>query len=164
MDGVGYELEGWHDLRPALIHALDDGVGGVAVLKPNGDPIAIGGWLERSEVRGLAALASKQGPPDLLDRLFRGEIATASDGRTIYLAIAARCVFVLVVADVLSPDSHKATALRLRDEIESAIQARRDAVQIPSGWRPPPTSSGGSGSPPAEAFVFLSGRARGQSN
>jgi hypothetical protein len=138
--------------------ALYSGLSGVAVLTPKGEPIRVLGDLEHDELRALAALFSKQGTPDLLDRLFRGEIATESvdADRIAYLAIAARCAFVVAVSHgrLVSTAASYRSASRLRQSIDAVIrtpQKESSDFSMP----PPGSAAGGSGSPPAEAFVFL---------
>jgi hypothetical protein len=182
-----------------LLRAVKAGLHGAAVLSPAGDALDSIGAIWPQEIRAIAALVSKQGPQDLLDRLFAGELATATldgtvlddelrvdpsepipnalglttaqleeihrarrDDRTVFLGIAARCVFVVGIA---GPDRAVASEAmeRLCADLDRLITlARRDDV---GRWQPPPPRSSGSGSPPAEAFVFLPRpRGRGQSN
>lgn len=176
-----------------LLRAVDAGLEGVAVLSPAGEPIEVVGALDRHEVRALAALVSRQGPAGVLDRLFAGELVSATldrtefphdlvttaverggrgdsasleqvpptlgvepgthacgPDRTVYLGVAGRCVFVVAIA---GPDATAAAQAmeRLCLEIDVIVHAARGAS--PDGWRPP-SSSGGSGSPPADAFAW----------
>lgn len=162
----------WLQLVPLLRRAVDplraDGGGleGVAVLSPHGEPLGYAGTLARHEVRALAALVSRDGPPDLLRRLFDGELAattldhevlcacdvgaTSLEHRTVFLGIAARCVFVIALAGMDLTRSRIA-ASDLRDDIGRLVRDSR--VPLDATWVPPPPDSSGSGSPP-EAFAW----------
>jgi hypothetical protein len=65
-------------LSMELLQALHSGLEGAAVLSPQGEPIELAGTLDRHEVRALAALVSRQGPPGILDKLFAGELVSAT--------------------------------------------------------------------------------------
>jgi hypothetical protein len=148
-------------VRPAFTRTIGSGgcLSGVALLDAAGDTIAVAGELERYEVRALAALVTKRGPPDLVDKLFDGEIVTGSfENKVVYLAIAEGRIFVLAVSGSMSSDSELAVAC-VRDRIAIAIRL----ILEPSSddWVPPSDGGAGSGSPPAEAFVFLPHRRRG---
>ena len=162
----------WLQLVPLLRRAVESercdggGLDGVAVLSPNGEPLGYAGALARYDVRALAALVSRDGPPDLLHRLFDGELAatmlghetlcardvgaTSLEHRTVFLGIAARCVFVVALASADLVRSRIA-ASDLRDDIERLIRDAR--VPLDATWVPPPPDPSGSGSP-AEAFAW----------
>lgn len=152
----------WLELVPLLERAVEPapsggGLHGVAVLSPGGEPVGIAGALASYEVRALAALVSREGPPDLLRELFEGElVTTAYDQRLLFLGIAGRCVFVIALADddfSLARES----ASDLRDSIEQLIRDSRG--RLGAGWVPADPGSDGSSSP-AQAFAWPS-RPRG---
>jgi hypothetical protein len=142
------------------------GLDGVAVLSPDGEPLGYAGAIARHDVRALAALVSRDGPPDLLRRVFNGELAattlghetlcardvdaTSLEHRAVFLGIAARCVFVIALASADLVRSRVA-ASDLRDDIERLIRDSR--VPLDATWVPSPPDSSGSGSP-AEAFAW----------
>lgn len=129
----------------------EGGLHGVAVLSPNGEPVGAAGALAHYEVRALAALVSRDGPSDLLRTLFDGELAaTTFEHRTVFLAIAARCVFVVALAGDDARRS-RAAAAELREDVERLIRNAR--VSHGDGWIPPTSGSSGSSSP-AEAFAW----------
>ncbi|MBV8762364.1 MAG: hypothetical protein JO257_34065 [Deltaproteobacteria bacterium] len=146
----------WLELVPLLNRAVEpvpDGAGlhGVAVLSPSGEPVGVAGALAHYEVRALAALVSREGPPDLLRTLFEGELAAATfDDRRVFLGIAGRCVFVIAMAGEDLAQS-RAAAADLRDDIERLIREAR--LERGASWIPPTGGSEGSGSP-AEAFAW----------
>ncbi len=180
----------WLELVPLLERAVaaapgGSGLHGVAVLSPAGEPVGTAGALAEYEVRALAALVSRHGPPDVLRTLFGGELASAVfEDRPVFLGIAGRCVFVIAVAgedvararagedvararageDVArvfaGEDVARAreAASDLRDEIERLIGDSR--ARLGAGWVPPSPGSSGSSSP-AEAFAWPS-RPRGR--
>jgi len=152
----------WPALEPVLGIAIWGGLRGVAVLSSSGESIEAAGALAAHEARALAAVVAKHGPADLHDQLFAGKVvASTHEGQVVYLAIAGRCLFVVAIADPSNPHAeHLAKALR--DGIERTM--REDLARSFDDWQPPPGSSGGSGSPPAEAFVFLPGRGRERPN
>ena len=100
------------------------------MVRPAGDPVDTGGALGPREIRAVAGLATKQAPADLLDRLFAGELATAAlDGTMLDDDLC------------LAPPVPMPNAIGVRpNEVE---QIKRSP------------GSSGSGSQPAEAFVFL---------
>jgi hypothetical protein len=133
--------------------ALERGAVGVAALSPMGDPLIVMGELDRAEVRALAAAVSHRRSADFLERLFDGELVTASvDEREICLCVSARCLFVVVVLGVDRDRALAATEM-LRAEIDIVVRAARSS----GNWPPPGSGWSGSGSPPAEAFVFPPG-------
>ncbi len=158
----------WLELLPLLQRAVEDGprggdrppggdrplgggLHGVAVLSPAGEPLGVAGALAEYEVRALAALVSREGPPDLLRKLFDGELATTTfEHRTVFLGIAGRCVFVIAIAGA-DLDRSREAASDLRDDIEQLIRESR--ARLGAGWVPPTSGSAGSSSP-AEAFAW----------
>jgi hypothetical protein len=147
----------WLELVPLLERAVDpsepgDGaLAGVAVLSPAGEPVGYAGALAHYEVRALAALVSRDGPADLLQQLFDGELAATSfEHRTVFLGIAGRCVFVVALAGADLARSRIA-ASDLRDAVEGLIRTSR--ARLGPAWVPPSPGSSGSGSP-AHAFAW----------
>ena len=144
-------------LKRAAAYAVDCGVAGVAIMSRGGELLAIDGALDADQVRSLVAAVGKQ-HPDLRVTLFTNEmVVTVDDGRTIYVALAAGCLFVLAVTTHPSPGMG-AIVGELRTTIESNL-ARGSSELGP----PPPTGASGTGSPPAEAFVFWPSTFRGRS-
>ena len=143
----------WLELVPLLQRAVapEGGLHGVAVLSPNGEPVGTAGALAHYEVRALAALVSRDAAPDLLSSLFDGELATTTfEHRTVFLAIASRCVFVVAIAGD-DPRGSRAAAAELREDIERLIRDSR--ASHGADWVPPTPGSSGSSSP-AEAFAW----------
>jgi len=146
----------WLELVPVLRQAVEGDaettpLHGAAVLSPAGEPVGTAGALAHYEVRALAALVSRDAPPDLLRSLFDGELATTMfDDRAVFLAIAGRCVFVVALAGEDVRGS-RAAAADLRDRVERLI--RNSRAEHGAGWVPPIPGSSGSSSP-AEAFAW----------
>ena len=146
----------WLEVVPVLQRAVEpratgDGLVGVAVLSPAGEPVGTAGTLADYEVRALAALVSRAGRPDLLRTLFDGEVAmTTLDGHPLFLGIAARCVFVIAMA-IGDAARARAAAGELLADVERLIRDAR--AQAGARWIPPTGSAGGSSSP-AEAFAW----------
>lgn len=151
-------------MQPLVDRAMQRGLVAAGVLSPKGAVLAVSGDLEADELRAIAAFVSHARPADFLDRLFAGELvrATVAD-REICLGVAGRCVFVLTVLGPHVGGAVHATEL-FRDEVDATIALARDSTG--EEWTPPISGPSGSGSPPAEAFVFLpsSRRTSGGSN
>jgi hypothetical protein len=148
----------------AVQRAVNAGLEAAAILDAKGKPLAVAGALDNDEARAVAAHATRQvRSPDLLERLMRGEMLTASLGeREARIGIAANSVFFVVVL----PRNPAAMSLvvantgdvvigdpldELRADIEAIVRDAKYGVSGSSG--PPPTNSGGSSSGPAELPV-----------
>lgn len=144
-------------MAPVVRSTVARGLPSAAILSPKGDVIASDGVLEADELRAIAAFVCQPRTADFLDRLFSGELVTATVAeREICLGVAGRCVFILTVLGSAREESLEATAL-FRQEVDELVGlARADSGR----WIPPIPGPTGSGSPPAEAFVFLPTRDR----
>ena len=133
------------------LKAVGRGLAAAGVLSPKGRVLAVEGGLDEDELRAIAAFVSHARPADFLERLFAGELVTATVAdREICLGVAARCVFVVTVFGSGAGARH-ATEL-FRSDVEFAIERARDAGR--DEWIPPDGGTSGSGSAPAEAFVW----------
>ena len=138
----------------AVQRAVEAGLDAAAILDAKGKPLGVAGALDGDEARAIAAHATRQvRAPDLLARLLRGEMIDASLGdREARIGIAANCVLFIVVFP-RDPAAMSLVAVdELRSDIEQMIQDAKSSVS--KSQLPPPTSSGGSSSGPAELPVI----------
>jgi len=137
----------------AVVLAVKGGMEAAAILDSKGKPVAVAGALDDHEARAIAAHATRLGKTaNLLDRMVRGELLIASLGeREARVGIAAGCVFFVVIF----PRDPAAMSLVAMDEFRTAIEEiiRHAKFGAPKSQVPPPTSSGGSSSGPAELPV-----------
>src|SRR5262245_21793150 len=85
--------------RPLVRAAVDDGLEAAAWLDVDGKMLALAGAVDSNEAHAIGAVITNcMRSLDLLTRMLDGEmIESALDERVIGIAIAARCVFVVVV-------------------------------------------------------------------
>jgi hypothetical protein len=143
LESLGFE--------PLVRAAVRDGLEAAAILDVDCKVLAVAGALDDNEARALVAIVtSYMRWPQMLTRMLEGELIESQlDQRVIGTAIAARCVFVLVVPPGELHASRVASD-KLRFEVERMIGTARADF---SGSRPPPVGSGGSSSGPADLPV-----------